>query len=299
MLQRIRHHRRSLEIPDAFSVSEPSWSQWSGDPFPQPRSGRPTPGTLRQSDMLTPAFAHWMGVIRERPRFHNKQWQFLCALEAAHLLSSEGEIRAIGFGVGREPLTAVFASWGWSVLATDYLDGQYSNDWAATQQLSSQVLDLNERNICPEADFLANTQFQNLDMNTIPKSWNGQFDFVWSMCALGHIGGYEKGLSFIRKSADLLRPGGVAVHTTELDISEGNQRFDTPGLSLYRERDLVRTLQDIAQAGFSVPNHDFSEGYGFLERFVDKPPYSEPHLRLLVADRIVVPVQLTFSRPSD
>ena len=57
-------------------------------------------------------------------------------------------------------------------------------------------------------------RFRAVDMNDIPPDLRG-FDFTWSSCALEHLGTLRAGADFVVEQMTCLRPGGVAVHTTE------------------------------------------------------------------------------------
>jgi len=260
------------------------------------------PGILRQVHLSSIDFLSSMTEIHELPRFHGKQWQYHQVLRFARSRFAKGfpsgKAQACGFGVGKEPIPAALASQGWNVLATDYLNGPGSSAWRDTEQMLSNRLDLNDRKICKAREFEDRVNFKSVDMSDLPSELHGRFDFIWSTCALGHIGGYRAGLEFILESAKLLRPGGVAVHTTEVDLSEQGELFDTAGLSLYRRVDLARTLDLLQSAGLMVPTHGFSVGPGEFENIVDRPPYSEMHLRIEVCGREVLPFAVVFERPS-
>lgn len=60
-----------------------------------------------------PAYRYWCTQIREHPRMHRKQWEYCYILQTLSVAGvlSPGR-RGLGFGVGSEPLTAVFASRG-------------------------------------------------------------------------------------------------------------------------------------------------------------------------------------------
>ena len=65
--------------------------------------------------------------------------------------------------------------------------------------------------------FDSRVQFQPADMRTL-EGLTGKYDFVWSSCALEHLGTLQAGIDFVVKSASMLKPGGVAVHTTEFNV---------------------------------------------------------------------------------
>ena len=76
-----------------------------------------------------------------------------------------------------------------------------------------------------------------VDMNEIPNDL-GRFDLVWSSCALEHLGTPQAGLDFVMRTLDLLEPGGLAVHTTELELTPRAETADYGYLAVYRTVDL-------------------------------------------------------------
>jgi cyclopropane fatty-acyl-phospholipid synthase-like methyltransferase len=109
------------------------------------------------------------------------------------------------------------------VLATD-LDSTRPETklWRQTNEYAGTVEALRRSDICPDQVLLANIEFQPIDMNALPRRLEGQFDFCWSACALEHLGSLENGIKFIENSLRMLKPGGVAVHTTEFTLSRGD-----------------------------------------------------------------------------
>lgn len=246
-------------------------------------------------------FFIWMNLLREQPKLHSKQFQNYAILEAANsvVLNSENKRSAIGFGVGIEPIPTALAKIGYDVIATDYLDGNIASDWKNTDQLINTPEDLNSRGILTPEEFKRSVKFMNLDMNRIPDEFNENFDFVWSSCALGHIGGYQNGLDFIKNSTRLLKPGGIALHSTELDVSPGTEKFESPNLSLYREEDIERLFMEIKDLGFNVAKLDTKRSWTKpAEAFIDREPWGDrPHLRIEVFGREVLSLIIKISRP--
>ncbi len=83
-------------------------------------------------------------------------------------------------------------------------------------------------------DFNRLVAFDHADMNVIPPAWAGAFDFVWSSCTMEHAGSLAQSKAFFIKSADLLRPGGVTIHTTELLLSDLDVTLDERHTSIWR-----------------------------------------------------------------
>lgn len=238
----------------------------------------------REQHFHMPLYTYWCRELKEPPRLHRKQWEFVYI---CHVLFERGYIRdgltAIGFGVGKEPLVSYFAAQGLKVVATD-LDFEKAKTlgWVDTNQHSDNLLSLNERNLCPQDTFLKNTTFKNVDMNNIPNDI-GSYDICWSSCAFEHLGSIRKGMDFVLNSCRLLKPGGVAIHTTEYNLSFNDMTMDNnPHFVIFRKKDIAQLENELRTEGFIVEEIDFTAGKDELEQYVDLPPYveDEPHLRL-------------------
>lgn len=242
----------------------------------------------REQHFRLPLYAYWCKNLGETPRFHRKQWEFVFICQ---VLYERGFLRsgmsAIGFGVGKEPLASYFANCGVRVLATD-LDFSKAVElgWTSTDQHADNLDQLNERGLCNPQEFNRLVSFRNVDMNCIPEDI-GAYDICWSSCAFEHLGSIRKGLDFVRNSARLLKPGGIAVHTTEYNLSSNSETLDNnPSFVIFRRCDVELLIKELASEGYQVEPIDFTAGEDELERYVDLPPYvDEPHLRLQLADK--------------
>jgi SAM-dependent methyltransferase len=258
-----------------------------GDERPLSMAPAPVPfgSTLcRQVHFALDQYRYWARALKERPRFLRKQWEYVYIAQALHErgLLAPGK-RALGFGVGREPLPALFASFGCEVAATDQsLDGAVRAGWARTNEHSTDLNGLNDRGICTDRMFSTLVSFAEADMNAIPPAFDGGFDFCWSSCSLEHLGSLAHGAEFVKNAMKTLKPGGVAVHTTEFNLSSNDATFEHRDLSIYRRRDIEALCAELAAAGHKVGEIDFEPGQGFAETVVDLPPFGrgEPHLRL-------------------
>jgi SAM-dependent methyltransferase len=279
-LRRIGPSRRRLGRPQLLT-----WSNFHGSP-----PGSPAPsvvplgsGLCRQSDFSLDLYRYWVGKLAQPPRFHRKQWEFVFLAQA---LWERGclapGMRGVGFGVGREPLAALFASFGCTVVATD-LEPARARDagWVASHQNAASLADLGFPEICPPEAFRERVSFQNADMNAIPAHLR-DFDFCWSSCAFEHLGSLEHGLRFVHRALDTLKPGGVAVHTTEYNLSSDDRTLESAHLCAVRRRDILALVESLEKEGHQVAPLDLSPGDGLVDRYVDLPPFSrpEPHLKL-------------------
>ena len=240
-------------------------------------------GLCRQTHFNLPLYQYWCEQIKEAPRLHRKQWEYVYMLQALyerqmlHIGKS-----CLGFGVGKEPLASYLASKDLKVLATD-LEIEYAEKlgWTKTNEHAHSLKSLNDKGICPIDKFDRNVNFKNVDMNNFSSNL-GSFDIVYSSCAFEHLGSIEKGLDFVKKSSKLLNKGGVAIHTTEFNLTSNSLTVDNnDNCVLFRKKDFESLEQDLERDGFFMEPIDFSQGNDEYEKYIDLPPYcDEPHIRL-------------------
>ncbi|MBU3574764.1 hypothetical protein ICN43_02870 [Polynucleobacter sp. UK-Mo-2m-Kol15] len=134
-------------------------------------------------------------------------------------------------------------------------------------------------------------------MNQIPNSFFDQYDFVWSACALEHLGSLQHGAEFIKNSLKYLKPGGVAVRTTEFNLSSNDATLESPSCSIYREKDITQLVQELEQEGYDVKPLDLNTGGSSVDNYIDTPPYGfSPHLKLELASFVVTSIGLIISK---
>ena len=255
-------------------------------------------GVCREHHFRMPLYAYWCRAIGEAAKLHRKQWEFVFICQVLH---ERGMLRAgrrgLGFGVGREPLTALFANLGAGVMATDLAPERATElGWAQSNQHGESLADLNQRGLCDDALFRSLVDFRFVDMNRIPGDLAG-FDFCWSACALEHLGSLAAGLDFVRNSLNALRPGGLAVHTTEFNLSSNDATLEHETLSIYRRRDIEDLIRSLEAEGHRVEPVDFQAGGDPLDQHVDLPPFVEvPHLRLELAGYAATSIGLIIEK---
>jgi len=238
--------------------------------------------TARQ--MRAPEYLAWCDELHCDNTTHRKVWEYCFVLQA---LKEQGVLeagrRGVGFGVGKDRLCAALARRGCEVLATDQSRARATEQgWAETEQHAGELSELNAHGICPPDEFEALVRFREVDMNFIPDDLTG-FDFTWSACAFEHLGSIEKGLAFVEHSLRCLKPGGVAVHTTELNLTSDDDTVSEGDTVLFRRRDMVELERRLGAAGHQVLPLNFHPGNATLDHVVDVPPYrTSPHLRLLI-----------------
>lgn len=260
-----------------------------------------------RADFAAPWFQQWRpafashranGVQLGKAFLHRKEWEFAITAQALHErgMLCTGK-RGLGFAVGLEPLPALFASRGCDIVASDYPDtqrGVWSGQWA------SGKLALHRSEICPDPIVDAHVRFERVDMRNIPADLT-DFDFNWSCCALEHLGSLQAGLDFLRAQFSCLRPGGIAVHSFEFNLSSDRETIESGHTVLYRKRDVEDLIATVVADGHSVAAFDFRVGATPEDTFLAVRPFHDltknlAHLRLRIGEFVATSVVLIMAR---
>lgn len=225
------------------------------------------------------------GVSSDVHVSYRKNWEWCAIYEA---LSSRGMLTegrsGIGFAVGTEPLASAMASRGARILATDLHIEQSNERWSETGQHATSLDALWHPDLVSEREFKDRVSFQFADMNDLDAFEDESFDFTWSSCALEHIGDLDAGLNFVVNAMRLLKPGGVAAHTTEYNLSSNDSTI-LRGDCIYRRRDIEQLDYMLRPHKCGLEPVDFDAGTHTYDLDYDAPPYSTTksrHLKLLL-----------------
>lgn len=241
------------------------------------------------AQMDEPVYASWVERMRQQPHRHRKQWEFVYILQ---VLDRYGMLRpgsrGIGFGCGVEPLPAIMAAMGAEVVATDLpVEHEGSAAWHASGQHGSAIASLRRPDICDDAVFERNVSFRPADMTAIPPDLVN-FDYTWSSCAYEHLGSIEAGLKFVEDSIACLRPGGLAVHTSEFNLTSNDDTLETGATVLFRRRDMERLALRLISRGHEVAQIKLDSGREPLDEHIDIPPYAnDPHLKMALSRYVI------------
>jgi SAM-dependent methyltransferase len=250
------------------------------------------------ADYTHPEFARICDALHVRLKFIRKLWEYVFIV---HHLEQAGVLvegaRGLVFGVGAEPLPAYFAGLGCEIVATDApIEVADRGGW--TEHRHSDAVDAMTNNgICDPGDFRRRVRHRFVDMNAIPDDLDG-FDFCWSACCFEHLGSLKYGLEFVINSVErCLRSGGIAVHTTEYNLSSNDATLEVPNLSIYRRRDLEWLIDDLRGRGHTVNDLTIAPDASYLDQYVDVRPFSdELHLKLELASYTTTSVGLVVRK---
>ena len=253
--------------------------------------------TCNAGDFIHPEFAAICSNLKVIPGFHRKLWEWAYIIH--HLgkngLLEEGK-KGLVFGVGSERLPSFFASLGLIIMATD-APIEIGNEWRTANEHSDNLNDIFYSDLLDKQTFSRNVSFRFVNMNNIPDDLNG-FDFCWSSCCFEHLGSLQNGANFVLNSLNTLRPGGVAIHTTEFNLSSNTDTISTGGAVIYRKIDLEKLIEKARQMDFCVEDLNIAPDSYYLDNYVDVPPYTQnPHLKLELLGYVSTSVGLVIKRP--
>ena len=266
--------------------------------FQSPSLTEPCSQLCTENQFLEPLHSELCEMMGTNPsHLHRKIWEFTWI---AAVLRKSGLLRrgnkGLGFGVGQEPLPVFFARHGVEILATDAPNAAIEgHGWETTGQHASSLEPLRRPQLLDNNQFDKLVSFRPADMNNISGDLKG-FDFCWSACCFEHLGSIEHGLTFVEQSLKTLRPGGLAIHTTEFNLSSNDATFEHPSLCLFRKRDIEALYDRLISAGHKPWPLNFHPGTGPADAYIDLPPYGLPHLKLEVASYATTSIGLVIQK---
>jgi hypothetical protein len=255
--------------------------------------------TCSSADFFHPRYRELCELIGIPVIFNRKMWEWVCIV---HTLLTAGVLAegkcGLAFGVGREPLPALFARFGATVVATDAPDDiAVATGWKIGDQFSGSVEHLRYPEIVSDDVFARKVSHRPCDMNAISADLSG-FDFTWSSCSFEHLGSLEAGIQFVINSVEkTLKSGGIACHTTEFNLSSETETMESGPTVIYRRKDMEELVDRLRARGHTVKPFAIAPDSHFLDYYVDAPPFgSNPHFKLLLEKFVATSVSIIVQR---
>jgi SAM-dependent methyltransferase len=212
-----------------------------------------------------------LGYSADPTRLHRKEWEFAQGVYGLRKLRCLGpDAAALGLGAGAEPIIFFLAGRLRRVVATDLYAGDFSR-----QEADPRIL----RDPEPFAPFSYHRdrlEVRRMDATAIdyaPES----FDLVFSFSSFEHFGSRRAQRACLGEIRRVLRPGGVAVLTTEVILNAWGRHGD-----YFRLTELLDDM--IPAAGLRLAGGDFHfvTSRATLEGLIRLPHEIErrPHLVL-------------------
>ena len=229
-----------------------------------------------QADIESDWVAHWARKIGSAVIYHRKLWELTYILQAiyehGHLQPGS---RGLGFGCGTEAIPSVLAAHGVAAMVTDLAPEEArAKGWIDSNQHSRSLESAFHPHIIDRGAFDRLVVHRHVDMNGIPEDLIG-FDFCWSCCAFEHLGSLDAGLDFVVNSLRTVRPGGLAVHTTEFNVDNDSRTIKAGDTVLYQRKHMEGLADRLRSEGHEVAPFDFNHGSLPMDQFIDIPPWGE------------------------
>lgn len=245
-----------------------------------------------------------LGFADDPGRFHRKVWEFNQTLYGLRRLRRLAPgATALGIGCGHEELMYFLANRIRHVTATDLYEGTWigGESDADVLQHPAKYAPFKYRE-----DHLEVRRMDGLALDA-PEA---TFDFAFCLSSIEHFGGLADKLRALQEMFRVLKPGGVAVLTTEVVLNRlgrGAQYFPAPTLfSLVRQAGFtldgdpdLRIETEHANAPLALPMdtfvsphvvlRNFNTIYTSIALFLMKPEGSDPACRAEIGDEVVAP----------
>ena len=233
--------------------------------------------------------------------FHRKIWEFNQTIYGLRKMRRlHPDAAALGIGCGHEELMYFLANRVGRVVGTDLYEGAYLGGESADDVL------LHPDKYAPFRYRRDRLEVRKMDALALDFG-DGTFDFTFSLSSLEHFGRRDMKLRSLREMHRVLKPGGVAVLTTELVLNKISRRkdyfrlddllglaraagfgWDEP-LDLaveteYAERPLAMSIEM-----YRTPHvilRSFGTIYTSLALFLCKPESTDPSKNALVGDEV-------------
>jgi SAM-dependent methyltransferase len=286
------------------------------DVSPHNRRGRPPSFDQLESQAASaaqcehPAYLAWLRVLRGGTnsglQYHRKMWEWAFIAEAATQAGvlTEGNY-ALGFGCGTEPLPALFASRGLRVVATDMPADAGDPEWDLTAQLMRGLESLSAPSIISDEELARRVSVRPVDMTRLPDDL-GRPNLTWSSCVIEHLGSPTLAMDFVMSSARLLAPGGLAVHTTEYELTRRTETVDYGHCAVFRLQDFEELLDRATAEGFRMSLNPYVAMDAPQDRWVSLALTSHAqalqdaaHLKLVINESVSTSFGLVVHRPAD
>ncbi len=240
-------------------------------PGRSPVDGPPLNKILDRADWEHPAWRRALedlGYSADPARLHRKEWEFAQGVYGLRKLGClSPRAAALGLGAGAEPIIFFLAGRLARVVATDLYAGEFSAQEADPRMLRDPEA------FAPFSYHRDRLEVRRMDATAIDYSPES-FDVVFSFSSIEHFGTRRAQRACLASIFRVLRPGGVAVLTTEVILNAWGRHGD-----YFRVEELLDDL--IPGAGFRLAGGDFSfatsratlDGLVRLPHEIDRRPH--------------------------
>jgi hypothetical protein len=230
-----------------------------------------------------PDYHHFCYYIKYKPIMHRKIWEYFIINKnlEIHFNNKFYNKKGLGFAVGNEPLVPYFILKKNYITATDISKNNINyKKWFLTNQnidigFNKYINPKSEKYMLDEETFNSYCEKLYINMNNLPKKINNnKYDFLWSSCALEHLGSVKKSFDFIIKSLKFLKKGGIAVHTTEYNYISNDKTLITEDCIIFLKSHFKILGKKLKKFGYKLLPINFNRENTFINNNVDVYPYN-------------------------
>lgn len=275
--------RKAAKLPDSldspfFHDLRRRWDQ-------SPTMAAPVSQLCTASQFDEADYTRLCKLFKVQPVLRRKQWEFIYILRALEVGGCVApSMRGLGFGVGKEKLPSLLAAHGCAITATDLPMTEADSNWVGGPQHAATLDALCWLHLIERDKFEERVEFRPVNMKAIPDDLQ-RYDFCWSACAFEHLGGLDEGFDFIRNSIACLKPGGLAVHTTEFNLGSATKTLSTGRTVVYREQDILRFAEEMRVEGHQI-EVNLAPGDTPTDQMIDRFRDNDIHIRLYVRHKV-------------
>jgi SAM-dependent methyltransferase len=209
-----------------------------------------------------------LGYAADPARLHRKEWEFAQAVYGLRKLRRlSPDATALGLGSGTEPIVFFLAGRLRAVVATDLYAGDFSAHEADPRMLRDPEA------FAPFSYHRERLHVRRMDATDIDYPADS-FDIVFSLSSFEHFGSRRAQRRCLAEVHRVLRPGGVAVLTTEIVLNAWGRHGD-----YFQPAELLGAL--VPESGLRLTGGEFDfttsratlDGLVRLPREIDRRPH--------------------------
>ncbi len=230
-----------------------------------------------------------LDLFRKNVPFHRKAWEFGHGVYGLRKLNRlPPNAVALGVGSGHETILYFLANRIQKVVATDLYEGNFAGAEASPHMLHHPDM------FAPFHFRKSHLQVLAMDARKLDFP-SGSFDFVFSFSSIEHFGSRLDAIAALREMFRVLKPGGVAVVTTELILNRLGR-----AKGFFRRAEVEQVFQRMT--GFRLVSDEID--YRVERRFIRSPadfrgqPSAKPYVVLKRGLTLFTSILLFLQKPT-
>jgi hypothetical protein len=236
--------------------------------FAPPDLEQPGSQLCTASQFADPVFSEIIEAMGVRPTRTRAKWEhaWMISVLATAGLIAPGR-RGLAIDAARERVASLVASRGAEVLAI----GSETGDERAMEARRSRLF---YPEIIHIEEFDRLVRFAAFEPTAIGSFPEASMDFCFSFGMPGRLRSIEATLAFLEASLAPLRPGGLALHCLDFNLTSDKTTWELPNLVILRRSDIETLAERLAPAGHRIIGFNTHPGTEQMDEQVSAAPTS-------------------------